>query len=443
LEAFTMRIVSLLLISLIITAGLTLGQTGTSKPGSTPPRPRRIYYGPDAPQGTINPLIVAGNNPRVRVRYATRLELDFVLPNAPARFAQLQDATQTIYQLWVPTNYRHSVPIPLLLFVSAKPIPDEYLAWGNLCRKYNVMFAMAYQGGDEVPAAARMQQTLDVLDDIRRRMAVDTDRVYLGGFSEGARTACDLAYAYPELLGGVIAIGGASSLRSEPWLRQRVKDRLSVALVVGQNDTLRGEMETIRLPVLRDLEVRTQLWSVPSLGHAMPTPAVLEEVLIWLEARYAARKALAVTQPSLRMPEGVVPMAELYAKAVAEDASARMKDVNTRSQAALQLEGVTRRWPGSEAAKAAQRLLERHDERAKEGWQVVYDRRQQEFFHLEAKALDKYLSGTLPPRDAARKKEWLAVSRKLWEQVKKYGGETPVGKEAERRVEELGRLLGK
>src|SRR5262249_39842419 len=112
-----------------------------------------------------------------------------------------------------------------------------------------------------------------------------------------------------------------------------------------------------------------------------------------------------------------------------------------RETGLMQLEGVTRRWRGSEAARRAEKLLDEHDARQKNSWQSVYDRRQLEFFHLDAKGLDEYLAGALSPRDLLRKPALVAENLRLWELVEKHGADTPAGRQASRRLEELRKLV--
>lgn len=395
--------------------------------------------------GMPRPAIIAGNNPRVRVQAPSRL--DWAFPLSPVtqttipRDVQLYDSTFTSYHLWVPLTYRHAQPHPLILCISGKAVPDEYLAWGTLCRTYGVLFAVAYDGGDEVHPAKRMRLSLDVLDDLRRRMAIDADRIYVAGFSEGARTASELAYAYPEAVGGVVAIGGASGLRGEPWMRDRVKERLSVALVTGELDPAKREMETLRHPPLRDQGFTAKLWTVPRVGHALPPQPVLEDVYAWLETGVGKRQALTQQYPTTRMPQPLVPAPDFWAFSVVDEAKQRGRDPATREMAALQLEGVVRRWPTAPAAKTAKALLEKYDNAAKTPWKQVYEARQLEFFAQEAKALDEYLAGPLPRRDMLAKIPLTRELIALYEAVEKHGPDTPEADKAKKRAAELRKLV--
>ena len=61
-----------------------------------------------------------------------------------------------------------------------------------------------------------------------------------------------------------ICAGG--ELREESWLRQRVIDRLSVALLTGEKDFNRGEVERWRATYLTEVGVRNKVWVVSDLN---------------------------------------------------------------------------------------------------------------------------------------------------------------------------------
>jgi pimeloyl-ACP methyl ester carboxylesterase len=411
-----------------------------SKPSTTFPRTRYI-----------NPLyrrhlddIVPGLNTRVRVLAPTRFDWVWATPPGllaitPKEVMAGYDPTQTTYQLFVPHNYRHARSSPLILFLSASASPEELSSWAAVCRKYDVLYASPHEAGDTCPAAKRLRMALDVLDDIRRRLNVDTDRVYIGGLSEGGRTACEVAYAFPEFIGGLVAVGGASPLRGEPWMRDRVAERLSVALVTGQLDFAKAEMETYRFPILRDLEVRSKLW-MPNVGHTMPPPRVVEEVYLWLEADAANRRALGVKYPLARIPEGTYPALDIWSLGLVDEANARLAVDKTRDTGLMQLQGVVQRWKGSDGARAAAKILADNAAGAR-AWQTVYARQQQDFFFREAKAFDAYLDGPLPPRDERRKAALLRIALELWKQVLDHGADTDEGRKAKRRVDALNKML--
>src|SRR5262249_54773391 len=153
----------------------------------------------------------------------------------------------------------------------------------TVCDAAGMLFASPHGAGNNTTGPLRTRIVLDVLDDVRKRFNVDADRTYLGGFSGGGRAACNIAFALPEYFGGVVPCCACEGLRDEPFLRHRVIDRLSVAPITGDTDFNRGELERYRGPLLTDVGVRTKVWTVPKMSHAIPQAAVLTEALKWLE----------------------------------------------------------------------------------------------------------------------------------------------------------------
>ena len=66
-----------------------------------------------------------------------------------------------------------------------------------------------------------------------------------------------------------------------------------MALLTGENDFNRGEVERLRGPLLKDMGVRTRWWEQPGLGHAMPNEKLLGEAVKWLEDDVEHRRKLA------------------------------------------------------------------------------------------------------------------------------------------------------
>ena len=194
-----------------------------------------------------------GFQPEVRVKAPTRLEWEFAAaafdakPKLPADY----DSRKQRYQLFVPKNYDADKNWPLVIFISPGDDPLGWRFWQKPCEQNGMLFCAAYGAGNNVPVAQRTRIVLDMFDDVRRRYRVDPDQTYLAGFSGGGRMACAIAFALPEYFGGVIPVCGTSPLNPLPYLRHRVRDRLSVAFVTGATDFNRKENEDLHGPVFR------------------------------------------------------------------------------------------------------------------------------------------------------------------------------------------------
>ncbi len=205
-----------------------------------------------------------GHHARVTVGAATRLDWTFALSNRslanpPADWLGSYDSKPQQYDLYVPPRRDAKKLLPVLLFISPGDEPMGWKRFENLCKQRGILYAEARGAGNNCPPKKRVRIVLDVLDDIRRNYPTDADRTYLTGFSGGGRIACAIAFALPEYFGGAMPICASGDLRGESWLRQRVIDRLSVALLTGEKDFNRAEIERLRGPMLKEVGVSARL----------------------------------------------------------------------------------------------------------------------------------------------------------------------------------------
>ncbi len=389
-----------------------------------------------------------GYQPKVNVSTATRLDWVFAVANQspatpPASFTAGYDSTAQQYELFVPPSVNPSRPLPLVLFISAGENPAGWAQWQVLCKQAGVVFASPLGAGNNCPGPRRAHIVLDVLDDVARKYPIDPDRTYLAGFSGGARMACNIAFALPEYFGGVIAVCGAEKLREESYLRQRVVDRLSVALVTGEQDFNRSELERFREPLLTGVGVRTKVWTAGALAHAIPDIRVLGPALKWLEEGLPDRQKQARAWPAMRIGGKSVGGRDDWAAALVKEARLRIAKPATLYSGLMQLQGVNVRWPDTPAAEEAIKLLTDFEGRTERPWEKEDLEEQRRFLIAEARGLDSYGSGPLPPQYEKQRADMLGGAIQRWQQVLADDPDGPAGKEAAKRLPELEKLLSK
>ncbi len=388
-----------------------------------------------------------GHHERVKVGAPTRLDWTFALGSPsratpPAAWLGEYDSTKQEYELYVPARKDRKKALPVIVFVSASPGPAGWKQLGKLCKARGFLFAAPRGAGNDCPPKKRVRIVLDVLDDVRRNYPTDPDRTYLAGFSGGGRIACAIAFALPELVGGVMPIGASGDLREEPWLRHRAIDRLSVALLTGTTDFNLGEVARFRGPMLKGMGVRARVWVQPGLGHAIPGEKVLGEALTWLDEGAPKRRELAKKWPASRIEGGTAPDREALALALL--AEGRKKLAGREAYAGLmQAQGAMNRWPDTAAGKQARALLLEYEEKPAKPWEADDLAEQRRFLAARARALDAYASGTLPPTYAKMRPDMLRAAIELWEKIRADSPDSAAGKEATKRLPALKKLLEK
>jgi pimeloyl-ACP methyl ester carboxylesterase len=131
------------------------------------------------------------------------VELQTRLPWKPRR--------NVTYLLQLPPEYHHGRSCPVLIALAqAGEQPRLMLErCGELAAKFGYMLVVPdwkHQGTTYDYTAAEHLAVTDVLLDLRRRFQVDSDRVFLLGFGEGASMAFDVGLSHPDLFAGVIPV---------------------------------------------------------------------------------------------------------------------------------------------------------------------------------------------------------------------------------------------
>ncbi len=296
----------------------------------------------------------------VTVTAATRLDWAFAAQGFGAEAAKIPagyDSTAQRYQLFVPATLEKDKPAALVVFISSGPLPMGITSWKALCEKNGMLFCSPFAAGNGVPAGQRTRIVLDMVDDVRRSYRIDPNATYVSGFSGGARMACSIGFALPEAFAGIVPICGTNPLAGPTYLRHRARDRLSVAFVTGEKDFNRKENEVYMAPWLEELGIRTKLWVVPKMGHAVPSSAVLAEVHAWLQADLKRREADTKLRPGLSLTSEQTPTGPEQARQHVESAQLDLLDPDRTWRGVALLQGVVARWGKTLAGSQARALL--------------------------------------------------------------------------------------
>jgi pimeloyl-ACP methyl ester carboxylesterase len=389
-----------------------------------------------------------GYRPKVYVGGPTRLDWTFVvasqsLAKPPADWLPKYDSIAQDYELFVPAHRGTAKkPLPVIIFVSPGNEPMGWKHFESLCKEHDILFAGPRGAGNDCPPKQRVRIILDVLDDLRRNYYTDPDRTYLVGFSGGGRIACAIAFALPELFGGIMSIGAGGELREEPWLRQRVIDRLSVALLTGERDFNRAEVERLRGPYLKEVGVRTRVWTQPALAHNVPAEKYLGEAYRWLEEATAARQEAARKSPGLRLAGNAAPNREESARALLAEGRKRLSKRETLYSGLMLIQGCLRRWPDLSAAAEAKKVLLEYEAKNERPWEADDVAEQRRFLTARARALDAYASGELPKEYAKMRPDMAREAIELWRKVAADAPDSLAGVQARTRIPVLEKFAG-
>jgi predicted esterase len=414
----------------------------TRKDGATDSKPvskETAHFDPypHGPEPRI-PTTPSGYHPSIQVLAPGRLDWTFVvsqqsLDPGPTRATAGYISTLQTYELYLPPSYSPRRPNAMIIHVTAGPRSDGWLHWQTVCRNRGVILAGVHNAGNAVPMPLRARIVLDVLDDVRRRFNIDPDRTYISGMSGGANAASRIAFALPELFGGLIPICGTWNLRVEPMLRQRVSERLSVALVTGTHDFNGPELIREFFPVLQAHNARAQLWVFP-MGHAYPGSWQMDGIFQWVEAGLPLRRIAAGYFPASRLVGPASP--DQWSTALLLEAGERLELPGELAPGLFQLQGIVERWKGLPAAAAAQKLLNEFDSYSPVPWKDIYRNELLCFRYLQARMFDNTLNSPPPSDYPVPRINLIRIAVALWSEILELApAGSPIAQEAKARLD--------
>jgi len=165
--------------------------------------------------------------------------------------------------------------------------------WAAILDRHGVIFVSAANSGNAANVLDR-REPLALLGahNIMQRFRVDSERIYIGGYSGGSRVAMRLALAYPDVFRGAFLnagsdpIGDAQTPLPPPEIFSRFQETTRLVYISGQNDAANVDKDAA--------STRSMLeWCVfdwysersPWTGHEVAGPAVFSRALDMLDSR--------------------------------------------------------------------------------------------------------------------------------------------------------------
>jgi pimeloyl-ACP methyl ester carboxylesterase len=132
---------------------------------------------------------------------------------------------KTTYLLQLPPEYRptRSYPLLVVLHESGEKPRDVLRRWADAAAENGYVLAAPEWEKGAVGQYAWTEEehatVLAALRDLRRRVQIDSDRVFLFGQGEGGTMAFDVGLSHPDLFAGVIPMGGKPDLFARAYWR--------------------------------------------------------------------------------------------------------------------------------------------------------------------------------------------------------------------------------
>jgi dienelactone hydrolase len=194
------------------------------------------------------------------------------------------------FGLYVPAE-KPAKGYALLVWVSPLDGAGMPLGWAATLEVRGVIFATAARSGNETsPLGRRIPLALTAAANVARNYAIDPDRIWIAGFSGGARIAERMAVAYPDVFSGAILDGSSDSIGSTDLSLpprenfERLLERMSIVLSTGKEDEYNtSDAKRVVSSLRRHCFDRLSVEVRPREGHVMMNGRSLAKAIEFLD----------------------------------------------------------------------------------------------------------------------------------------------------------------
>ncbi len=188
----------------------------------------------------------------------------------------------------------------LLVYVPPWPDPTRPVRWRPALDRHALVFVAAERSGNDADVLSRrLPLALVAYENVRARLPIDPERVYVGGFSGGGKVALAAALAYPDVFRGALLDAGSERIDGEAGFyippadlfHRFQRSRLVLATGAGDEFNLRNDAES-RASLEDRCVLDVEVMVAPRLGHEPLDASALDKALDALDRRRPDRRGL-------------------------------------------------------------------------------------------------------------------------------------------------------
>jgi pimeloyl-ACP methyl ester carboxylesterase len=250
------------------------------------------------------------------------------------------DLMQEKFAVYVPA---HAPPGGYSLMVFVPPWREASVPrqWLSTLERHGVIYVSAANSGNEADVLDRREPlALLAATNIMKRYQVDPSRVYIGGFSGGARVALRIALGYPDVFSGVFLDAGSDPIGSAAIplppadLFKRFQEATRLVYVSGGRDDFhlqadKESQQSLESWCVLDLVTEDAAWTAHEVVDARAFNRVLDD-LEHPEAPMPYQLAKCRGRVDAELTAQLHRVAELVAAGKSADAGAAVRKVDAR-----------------------------------------------------------------------------------------------------------------
>lgn len=212
------------------------------------------------------------------------------------------DVKKETFDILLPKNFRKDDPYGLFIWISASDKPSIPAEWEPVLAEKKLIFIGAHKSGNPRSVFDRMRLAIDANYNVRKLAKIDSDRVYLSGFSGGARVASMLGVCYADLFPGTICCMGVNFYTDVPTLDGKqtfrvgylphddfvkiAKNECRYVLITGEKDFNLPNTQAVFTNGFQKEGFKTvEMFNIPGQGHSPPKAEWLKKAIEFLDGK--------------------------------------------------------------------------------------------------------------------------------------------------------------
>ncbi|MBT5186367.1 MAG: hypothetical protein HOH19_06550 [Kordiimonadaceae bacterium] len=191
------------------------------------------------------------------------------------------------WDIYVPTTYNIKNPPGVMVYVSNNNRTDIPVGWLKIMEERNIIWIAAYMSGDSFATQKRTLKALLALLLVEQKYMIDTERVFISGFSTGANIASIVSMDFPHMFKGAIFNNSAFFWKDNiPAQMDLIKNNRYV-FVTGRSDPYLLHMREVHRRYKKAGVEDSKLLVIPRWKHKNPTRRRFLEALEYIDQGYS------------------------------------------------------------------------------------------------------------------------------------------------------------
>ncbi len=188
------------------------------------------------------------------------------------------------WQLYVPHNYSADHPPGVVVYVSPWERGGPPRSWNELLGEQNLIWIGANGAGNKNPVVERMLKALFAPSVLAKTYKINTERLYVAGFSGGSMTAMRVASLWPEKFKGGVYIAGAVFWEGDPPPKIDLIKQNRHVFMVGTYDQAMDNTKRVYNDYLNAGIKNSRLIKITNHQHRMPPETYFVRAIEFLDS---------------------------------------------------------------------------------------------------------------------------------------------------------------